>query len=200
MAQPAATAHHNVATAPGLPPAGPVELPAESDTLYPVWLLLESVCDPEIPVVSLREMGILRALRPVGRTLEVVITPTYSGCPAMAQMADDILQTLSDAGQPATVSTVLAPPWSTTWMTASAHRKLREYGIAPPRHTASVCASRADTRTIRLVRTAASDLTIECPHCQSSDTVAISQFGSTACKALYRCLSCREPFDYFKPY
>lgn len=185
--------------APALP-EGPLELPPESDTARPIWQLLDTICDPEIPVVSLREMGVLRALRVAGRSVEAMITPTYSGCPAMAQMADDILQTLATAGWSGTVTTALAPAWSTTWMTPSARRKLRDYGIAPPRHAVSACRSAGGTQVVRLIRTAGSSDAVECPRCQSTDTVAIAQFGSTACKALYRCQACLEPFDYFKPY
>jgi ring-1,2-phenylacetyl-CoA epoxidase subunit PaaD len=162
--------------------------------------LLESVTDPEIPVVSLREMGILRAVRDSAEGLEVVITPTYSGCPAMGQMEDDVIAALAQAGVAARVVTQLAPAWSTDWMTPEARGKLRAYGIAPPQ--ASACASQgANVIHFATKKIAAyAQPAVVCPQCGSENTTETSHFGSTACKALYRCLQCMEPFDYFKPY
>jgi ring-1,2-phenylacetyl-CoA epoxidase subunit PaaD len=180
-------------------PDGPIAPRRSADPHHAVWTLLESVTDPEIPVVNLREMGILRAVRQTVSGLEVVITPTYSGCPAMSQMEDDVVNALSAAGISARVVTQLAPAWSTDWMTSEARDKLRSYGIAPPHP--SGCASGANViQFAPQNRTAGGDLPVACPQCGSDNTTQTSHFGSTACKALYRCLSCLEPFDYFKPY
>ena len=162
--------------------------------------LLRAIPDPEIPVVSIEELGILREVNETpGGELEVVITPTYSGCPAMGQIEDDVRSTLQAAGLQARVITQLAPAWTTDWMTDAARDKLRAYGIAPPQHR---CASQAPAgeSVLRFVRQAARPEVVPCPHCGSSHTVESSHFGSTACKALYKCLDCQEPFDYFKPY
>lgn len=137
----------------------------------------ESVPDPELPAVTIADLGILRdvALRADGRA-EVTITPTYSGCPAMAVITLDLERAMAAAGFPdAVVRTVLAPAWTTDWLTPAAHRKLAEAGIAPPRPGSP-----------------------RCPRCSSAKTETISPFGATACKALHRCLSCREPFEAFK--
>ena len=189
-------------------------------TLARAWSVLDLVPDPEIPVVSIRELGILRDVRRTADgALEVVITPTYSGCPAMAQIAEDVARALDDAGLgPYRIETVLAPAWTTDWIGAAAREKLRAYGIAPPagRCAADDTVSRAAAgveQTIRFVPRAnassgssassassAPSATPVCPQCGSVHTERLAQFGSTACKALYRCLDCREPFDYFKPY
>lgn len=171
------------------------------------WAALEGVPDPEIPVVSIRELGILRDVRRAADgVLEVVITPTYSGCPAMAQIAEDIAHALEVTGLgPCRIETVLAPAWTTDWITAEAREKLRAYGIAPPTgqcggDAATDAAQKTATeKALRFVPPAAL-ASPACPHCGSLHTERLSQFGSTACKALYRCLDCREPFDYFKPY
>jgi ring-1,2-phenylacetyl-CoA epoxidase subunit PaaD len=137
----------------------------------------ESVPDPELPAVTIADLGILRdvALREDGRA-EITITPTYSGCPAMAVITLDIERAMEAAGFPdAVVRTVLAPAWTTDWLTPTAHRKLTEAGIAPPRRGPPAC-----------------------PQCGSTATETISEFGATACKALHRCLSCHEPFEAFK--
>lgn len=146
-------------------------------------------------MVSIRELGILRDVRHgEDGVLEVVITPTYSGCPAMSQIAQDIAQAIGQAGLGAhRVETVLAPAWTTDWITDEAREKLRRYGIAPP---AGAC-SNAE-KPIRFVPYKKE--AIPCPRCGSTHTEKLAQFGSTACKALYRCVDCREPFDYFKPY
>jgi ring-1,2-phenylacetyl-CoA epoxidase subunit PaaD len=165
------------------------------------WRALEAVPDPEIPVVSIRELGILRDVRHGDDgVLEVVITPTYSGCPAMSQIAEDIAQAMHDArlGEHR-IETVLAPAWTTDWITDDAREKLRRYGIAPP--TGRCGAQDATVVTERPLRFVPHKReTIACPRCGSTHTERLAQFGSTACKALYRCIECREPFDYFKPY
>ena len=173
--------------------SGPLALPDATDPHHAVWELLETVCDPEIPVVSLREMGVLRAIRQTMEGLEVVITPTYS--PAMDQMRDDVLDTLGKVGIQAKVITQLAPAWSTDWMTDQALDKLRAYGIAPPQNCTADSHEHMLQFTGRLKRSL-----VACPQCQSTNTTEISHFGSTACKAMYKCLDCMEPFDYFKPY
>ena len=158
------------------------------------WAALENLSDPEIPVVSLRDLGILRDVRQGPDGLEVVITPTYSGCPAMGQIEDDVRSTLEKAGIAARVVTQLAPAWTTDWMTDSGKEKLRAYGIAPP-HTRPPGDS-----VVRFISKAAAAESVACPRCGSGNTVETAHFGSTACKALYKCRDCQEPFDYFKPY
>ena len=157
------------------------------------WATLEHLTDPEIPVVTLRELGILRDVRQTDDGLEVVITPTYSGCPAMGQIEDDVRASLERAGLLARVVTQLSPAWTTDWMTEDAKEKLRQFGIAPPHRTAQ---SENVVQFMPRLPTQA----VACPHCGSTNTTVTSQFGSTACKALYKCLACREPFDYFKPF
>ena len=167
-------------------------------TIESVWALLESIPDPEIPVVSLRELGILRDVRQGAAGLEVIITPTYSGCPAMGQMEDDVKAALQSAGIAATVVTQLSPAWTTDWITDAAREKLRAYGIAPPQ---GACASLGQTESLVHFMTRREEApAIACPRCGSVHTVETSRFGSTACKSLHRCLDCSEPFDYFKPY
>jgi len=181
-------------------PEGPIPPKQAGDAHHGVWTLLEQVADPEIPVVNLREMGILRDVRNGADGLEVVITPTYSGCPAMSQMEDDVVSALSQAGVAARVLTQIAPAWSTDWMTPEGREKLRAYGIAPP-HPSGCGTSTANVIQFASKKIAGSaELTVACPQCGSQNTTETSHFGSTACKALYRCLSCLEPFDYFKPY
>ena len=184
-----------------------------------VWQLLESLTDPEIPVVTLRELGILRDVRTAlaqdgTELLEVVITPTYSGCPAMGQIEDDVHNLLQAHGLKGKVKTQLAPAWTTDWITPEAKEKLRAYGIAPPHsgadhdcqiQGANVNASGASSIIQFAARSASNpgrheQLAVSCPQCNSDNTTETSHFGSTACKALYRCLDCMEPFDYFKPY
>ena len=168
-------------------------------TIERAWSVLEAVPDPEIPVVSIRELGILRDVRHGDDgVLEVVITPTYSGCPAMSQIAEYIALAIDKAELGAhRVETVLAPAWTTDWITAEAREKLRRYGIAPPTGQCG-SAPTSTEKTIRFVPRKAQ--AVPCPRCGSTHTEKLAQFGSTACKALYRCLDCREPFDYFKPY
>jgi ring-1,2-phenylacetyl-CoA epoxidase subunit PaaD len=180
-------------------PDGPIEAKQPGDHYYDVWHLLEAVPDPEIPVVNLRELGILRGIRAGEHGLEVVITPTYSGCPAMSQMEEDVKAALSDSKVEAKVVTQLAPAWTTDWMTPAARDKLRLYGIAPPE------VNRFEHEGLNVIqfikrKGSAQAPAVKCPQCGSSNTTETSHFGSTACKALYRCLDCMEPFDYFKPY
>jgi ring-1,2-phenylacetyl-CoA epoxidase subunit PaaD len=176
-----------------------------NEILSEIWRALETLTDPEIPVVSLREMGILRDVR--GDALqgyEVVITPTYSGCPAMEQIHDDVLTAMQQLGHKANVVTQLAPAWTTDWMTAEAREKLRAYGIAPPLACATSSAlsqaSAPNTQVLTFAKRPVANQKIACPQCASDNTTEISHFGSTTCKALYKCLACLETFDYFKPY
>jgi ring-1,2-phenylacetyl-CoA epoxidase subunit PaaD len=144
------------------------------------------VVDPEIPVLSIVDLGVLREVRVESDIVRVAITPTYSGCPAMRMIEFSLETALRAAGiEKFRIETVLAPAWTTDWLSEEGRRKLREFGIAPP---ASATSRRA------LFGAAA----VACPRCSSADTERISEFGSTACKALYRCRQCREPFDYFK--
>ena len=163
-------------------------------TIEATWAALEHLADPEIPVISLRDLGILRDVREGPAGLEVVITPTYSGCPAMGQIEDDVRSTLESAGIPARVVTQLAPAWTTDWMSDAGKEKLRAYGIAPPHRTP------AGSTVVRFIARPAAAETVPCPRCGSGNTVESAHFGSTACKALYKCQDCQEPFDYFKPY
>ena len=181
-------------------------------TVEKAWQLLESLTDPEIPVVTLRELGILRDVRTAvamdgTEQLEVVITPTYSGCPAMGQIEDDVRNLLNANGLQGRVVTQLAPAWTTDWITQEAKDKLRAYGIAPPHSGADHdCLTQGNTNIVQFAARSASNpgrhelMAVPCPQCGSENTTETSHFGSTACKALYRCLDCMEPFDYFKPY
>ncbi|HET6829198.1 MAG TPA: 1,2-phenylacetyl-CoA epoxidase subunit PaaD [Ramlibacter sp.] len=158
------------------------------------WDLLETVPDPEIPVVSIRELGILREVNEIGDGgVEVVLTPTYSGCPAMEQIEEDVRQLLQAHSIRARVVTRLAPAWTTDWISHAAREKLRAYGIAPPQEA-------AQQNVVQLARRRVAAQSVACPRCGSSNTTETSHFGSTACKALFKCLDCMEPFDHFKPY
>lgn len=180
------------------------------------WDVLDGVLDPEVPALSVRDLGIVRDVRVAGDpdrhgagverndgrdlsadpspppALEVVLTPTYSGCPATEVIEQSVLQALEEAGLgPVRATLQRAPAWTSDWISADGHRKLRDYGIAPPGPV------QADAGVvIRIVRKTAA---VACPRCGSEHTERLSAFGSTACKALYRCLDCREPFEYFKP-
>jgi ring-1,2-phenylacetyl-CoA epoxidase subunit PaaD len=148
--------------------------------------VLSTVTDPEIPVLTIADLGVLRDVRAGPEGIEVDITPTYSGCPAMTMIAVEIEVALAKAGfAKVRVNTVLAPAWTTDWMSEAGKTKLRAYGIAPP-------AARASRRALF------GEESVACPHCGSQETAKIAEFGSTACKALWRCTACREPFDYFK--
>lgn len=164
-------------------------------TLQAVWDALDAVPDPEIPVVSIRELGILRDVRHTSDGLEIIITPTYSGCPAMGQIEDDIRAALAQHQLSARITTQLAPAWTTDWIDAATKEKLRSYGIAPPHTTAT-----DSDKVIRFAARKSAVDAVACPQCGSVNTTETSHFGSTACKALYKCLDCLEPFDYFKPY
>jgi len=164
-------------------------------SLDAIWDALATVPDPEIPVVSVVELGIVRAAEWTATGLEVRVTPTYSGCPATDLILDGIREALAEAGiVDARVTTVLAPAWTTDWIAPEARPKLAAFGIAPP----GQAASRVDVTGISPLRRARDP--VSCPRCGSTQTALLAQFGSTACKALYRCEACREPFDYFKPH
>lgn len=153
------------------------------------WDALHAVPDPEIPVISVCELGIVREVRTSADAVTVVVTPTYSGCPATAAIATSIRDALLQAGAPRVeIETRLSPAWTTDWIAPEGAEKLRSYGIVPPGATAS-----EEPRPLHFAPR------IACPRCDSRRTERLSQFGSTACKALYRCLDCREPFEYFKP-
>lgn len=165
--------------------------------------LAGSVPDPELPVLTLRELGVVRAVHAGGTdTVEVELTPTYTGCPAIEAMSLDIERVLREHGvREVTVRTVLAPAWTTDDITEEGRRKLREYGIAPPRARTSsgpVPVELGATRTRATRPSEDEPAAVRCPHCGSAETELLSRFSSTACKALRRCLACREPFDHFK--
>ncbi len=154
-----------------------------------IYRLLEAVTDPEIPVLTVQDLGVIRdVLIGEAGAVEVVITPTYSGCPAMDMIEVNIRATLQDAGiSPVRVRTVLDPPWTTDWISEEGKAKLRAYGIAPPVE-----------ETPDKGRLFSNAPEVPCPHCGASDTRMLSPFGSTPCKAQYQCRVCLEPFDYFK--
>lgn len=157
-----------------------------------VWQLLQEVKDPEVPVLSIIDLGIVRdvAIETIGgeQLVRIVITPTYSGCPAMDTINMDIRLKLMEVGfRNVHIVQQLSPAWTTDWMSEVGKEKLKAFGIAPPHYKPQVC-------NMNLF----ADETVQCPRCNSVHTELISQFGSTACKALYRCLDCKEPFDYFK--
>lgn len=153
-----------------------------------IFKILSEIPDPEIPVININELGILREVKLEDDTCVVVITPTYTGCPAMKMIEDDIKIKLKEIGvDHVKVELVYSPAWTTDWISDEAKEKLRVYGIAPPDH------SSFDKKVLL-----GKSRDLKCPLCGSKHTEMISQFGSTACKALYRCLDCKEPFDYFK--
>ena len=150
----------------------------QSSALPQLWDLLDQVMDPEVPALSLWDLGVLQDIELQGDKVVVTITPTYSGCPALETMADDIHLALASAGlDNVEVVTRLSPAWTIDWMSITARQQLQSYGIAPPTDNLSQ---------------------INCPQCSSGNVSVISEFGSTACKAMYRCDDCLEPFDYFK--
>lgn len=152
-----------------------------------LWQVLRTVMDPEIPVISVVDLGIVREVRETPAGLEVTITPTYTGCPATRQIEQDVRSALDEAGfKDATLTVALSPGWTTDWISREGRRKLKEFGIAPPEGKAG---KRALFEALPQV---------VCPQCGSPHTEMISEFGSTPCKALMRCQKCREPFDYFK--
>ena len=154
-----------------------------------IWQLLEDVTDPEVPVLSVLDLGIIREIKKTEDNIEIIITPTYSGCPAMDVISMSIrLKLLENGYKKIKVTSVLSPAWTTDWMSEDGKRKLKEYGIAPPNPKQQVCNDQLF----------AAAEAVQCPHCNSYHTHRISEFGSTACKALYQCDDCKEPFDYFK--
>jgi len=156
------------------------------------WAVLDAVPGPEVPAISVRELGIVREVLDHGASMEVVLTPTYSGCPATEVIERSVCEAIDAAGLgPARVTMRRAPAWTTDWISEDGRRKLRDYGIAPPGPTADGSAP------IRIVGRRAE--AVPCPRCGSALTERLSAFGSTACKALYRCVACREPFEHFKP-
>jgi ring-1,2-phenylacetyl-CoA epoxidase subunit PaaD len=159
---------------------------SRADLRQRAWDVASRVVDPEIPVLTIADLGVLRGVTVTEGGVEVEITPTYSGCPAMNMIALEIELALERAGfAKPKIRTVLSPAWTTDWMSEDGRRKLREYGIVPPRPASA-------RRALFGVQEVA------CPQCGSEDTELLSEFGSTSCKALWRCKACREPFDYFK--
>ena len=157
------------------------------------WEVLRGVPDPEVPALSVRDLGIVREVIDHGDALEVVLTPTYSGCPATEVIERSVLSAIEAEGLgPARATLRRAPAWTTEWITEEGRRKLNAYGIAPPGPVPPAAGV-----PIRIVGRKAD--VVACPRCGSRHTERTSAFGSTACKALYRCLACREPFEYFKP-
>lgn len=154
-----------------------------------IWALLDSVNDPEIPVLSLWDLGVLSNVERDHDSIIITMTPTYSGCPAVEMMREDMQSALQSAGyQDIRFKTLLSPAWSSDWISPDGRKKMKKYGIAPPNR--DYCTAPCDDKNALI--------SIPCPHCGSNNTQQISEFGSTACKALHRCLSCLEPFDYFK--
>lgn len=154
-----------------------------------VWDVLNEIPDPEVPAISIVELGVVRDVVENGNAVEVVMTPTYSGCPAMKTMEDAVRERLSEEGWKVTIRVIYKPAWTTEWLSAETKEKLRAYGIAPPprltfEHLHPLSRPKPEE--------------INCPFCASSNTALTSQFGSTACKALYYCNGCNQPFELFK--
>lgn len=166
-----------------------------------IWAWLGEVPDPEIPVISIVDLGIVRDVRVADDgACDVTITPTYSGCPAMQVIADAITEALHARGiQQVRLHNQISPAWTTDWMSDAGKAALKGYGIAPPvQQVIDISGLRGGAAAAVARRTAPAAPTVACPHCGSTHTEITSQFGSTPCKALYKCLDCREPFDYFK--
>lgn len=162
---------------------------AKRHTIESIHELLSTIKDPEVPAISILELGIVRDVHMNDEEVTVTITPTYSGCPAMKMIEDEIRRVLGENGLPAvSVKTILSPAWTTDWISVRAKEKLKEYGIAPPQGTA-----RSSPVQIELPK-------VRCPHCHSNDTQMKSEFGSTACKSYYFCHACSQPFEYFKSF
>ena len=156
-------------------------------TTNQVWEYMEEVFDPEVPVLTIVDLGIVRDVMVSDALVKITITPTYSGCPAMKRIEDDIIEKLQEKGiDNVAVDLVLSPAWTTDWLSENGRRKLKEYGIAPPENEVDKSVLFAEPTIV------------PCPKCDSKDTRLVSQFGSTACKAHYQCNACLEPFDYFK--
>lgn len=155
-----------------------------------IWEILKTVPDPEVPVLSVLDLGVIRKVElELDSNVLITITPTYSGCPAMDMISVNIKAALQEKGYTAKIETILAPAWTTDWISEEGREKLRAYGIAPPEKNSD--------------KNALLDLAervVECPQCKSQNTKLVSAFGSTACKAMYKCNDCLEPFDYFKCY
>jgi ring-1,2-phenylacetyl-CoA epoxidase subunit PaaD len=167
--------------------SGPAEARARA------WAALERVLDPEVPVLSIVELGIVRDVVVQGGRVTVTLTPTYSGCPAMHTIEVEVGETLRAAGfEEVELRTVYAPAWTTDWIAAPAREKLRAHGIAPP-------GPRGVEPLVQLESGRATG-SVACPYCGSSDTTVVSRFGATACTALHRCHACRQPFEHFKPF
>jgi len=149
--------------------------------------ILREVSDPEIPVLSILDMGVVRSAIVIDNKVDVEITPTYSGCPAMDVIGDDIKLALKEAGYEAEIKLILSPAWTTDWITERGRKALKAYGIAPPLEAEADKEALLGNKKI-----------VNCTNCGSSNTALVSQFGSTACKALFKCNECLEPFDYFK--
>lgn len=148
---------------------------------------LNEIPDPEIPVISIVELGVIRNVAQNGEVLEITLTPTYSGCPAMKPMEEDVIKKMKEKGfQQVKILTVYDPAWTTDWINEAARKKLQDYGIAPPEGTKDKSALLGEPKSVT------------CPRCKSKNSEMVSQFGSTACKALYKCKDCLEVFDYFK--
>ncbi len=184
-----------VATPTTTPAAAAAAPTSQRASLAEVRARVGQIPDPEIPVVTLADLGILRSVEMVADRLIVTLTPTYSGCPATEAIREDVLAVLRALGHAdGEVVLTLSPPWSTDWMQPGTHEKLRAYGIAPP---GSLCTN--DVKVIQFKAPGDSDGPA-CPRCSSPNVIEISAYGSTPCKALYRCRACAEPFDYFKPF
>lgn len=183
---------------PGPTTAAPASVAAEDagpPTAAAVWAALEGVPDPEVPVISVVELGIVRDVAVDGARVVVTITPTYSGCPAMREIERDVVAALRGRGWDAEVRTTYTPAWTTDWMSDAAREKLRAYGIAPP-------GRRVEGPVLVPLRRrgdGAAEAGPPCPRCGSPDTRLESRFGSTACKAMHTCRACGEPFEEFKP-
>lgn len=158
-----------------------------------LYTILETVKDPEIPSVSVVDLGIVRDIKVEGGSVTVVITPTYSGCPAMHMIEQEIRQTLADIGYTVKVEMQYSPAWTTDWMSEKGKLAMKNSGIAPPCHD-------ADTTLVKFPWEKKKEAHILCPRCESQNTEMRSEFGSTACKALYYCNHCHQPFDYFKAF
>ncbi|MDQ2779123.1 MAG: phenylacetate-CoA oxygenase subunit PaaJ [Pseudomonadota bacterium] len=165
----------------------------ETTRVQRAWAALQEVLDPEVPALSICDLGIVREVLDHGDAIEVVLTPTYSGCPATEVIEQDVRNAISAAGlAPVRIGLRRAPAWTTDWISAEGRRKLSDYGIAPP-------GAVADANGAVPIRFHSRNTVVPCPRCGSRDTERLSAFGATACKALYRCRACREPFEHFKP-
>ncbi len=165
-----------------------VSATATAATRDEAWRVAAAVVDPEVPVLTIEDLGVLRSVELEGEVVRVVLTPTYSGCPAIDQMRDDVLLALTAAGfREVRVDFTLSPAWTTDWMSEEGKRKLEAYGIAPPTHRAG---ERSGPIPVAIG--------VKCPRCGSLRTREVARFGSTACKSHFECLACLEPFDHFK--